>query len=166
MECLGHFDGTVPRLACILTKQQGVLRGGKYLLKTPGNSIFETLHFKMPPDALALKNLRLWCEFQSHLPFIISLILKNFLTALHYVLFNPLSLKIHIQLFSTLISIHFLKKIVKRICSKMKHFYSRDHFINSHASLIFYQGLKKKKLEFELVLWASSSNTCLPKATS
>ena len=55
----------------------------KYLLKTPGNGISETLNFKMSLDASALKNLCLWCEFQSQLLFIISLLLKNFLTALH-----------------------------------------------------------------------------------
>ena len=43
---LGHFDGIVPSLACILTKQHGV-RGGKYLFKTFGNAISETLLFKM-----------------------------------------------------------------------------------------------------------------------
>ena len=68
-------------LACILTKQYGV-RGGKFLLKTPGNAISETLNFKMSLDASVLKNLYLWCKFQSHLLFIISLLLKNFLTAL------------------------------------------------------------------------------------
>ena len=68
-------------LACIPTKQHGV-RGGKYLLNTPGDAISETLNFKMSLDASALKNVRLWCEFQSHLLFIISLLLKNFLTAL------------------------------------------------------------------------------------
>ena len=82
MECLGHFDGIVPSLACILTKQHGGSGGIKYLLKSPGNAISETLNFKMPLDASALKNLYLWCNFQSHLPFIISLLLKNVLTAL------------------------------------------------------------------------------------
>ena len=81
MECLGHFDGIVPSLACILMKQHGV-HGGKYLLNTPANTISETLNFKVSLDALALKNLCLWCEFQSRLLFIISLLLKNFLTAL------------------------------------------------------------------------------------
>ena len=81
VECLGHFEGIVPSLVCILTKQHGV-HGGKYLLKTPGNTISETLNFKMSLDALALKNLYLWCEFQSRLIFIISLLLKNILTAL------------------------------------------------------------------------------------
>ena len=41
VERLGHFDNIVPSLACILTKQHGVC-GGKYLLKTTGNTIFET----------------------------------------------------------------------------------------------------------------------------
>ena len=43
---------------------------------------FETLNFKMSPDASALKNLCLWCEFQSRLLFIISQLLENILTAL------------------------------------------------------------------------------------
>ena len=71
----------VPSLPCILAKQHGV-SGGKYLLKTPGNAISETLNFKMSLDASTLKNLCLWCEFQNYLLFIISLLLKNFLTAL------------------------------------------------------------------------------------
>ena len=77
----GHFDGIVPSLACILTKQHGI-HGGKYLLKTPGSAISKTLIFKISLDALALENLCLWHEFQSHIVFIISLLLKNFLTAL------------------------------------------------------------------------------------
>ena len=81
MECLGHFDGIVPSLACVLTKQHGVCCG-KYFLKTPANAISETLNFKMSLDALALKNLCLWCEFQSRLLFNISLQLKKFLKAL------------------------------------------------------------------------------------
>ena len=56
VERLGHFDGIVPSLACILTKQHGV-RGGKYLLKIPGNGISETLlNFKMSLDASALNS--------------------------------------------------------------------------------------------------------------
>ena len=55
MERLGHFDGTVPSLACNLTKQQG-LRGG-IPLETPGNAISETLIFKISLDASALKKL-------------------------------------------------------------------------------------------------------------
>ena len=53
----------------------------KYRLKTSGNAISETLNCKMSLDALTVKNLCLWYEFQSCLPFIISLLLKNFLTA-------------------------------------------------------------------------------------
>ena len=41
MECLGHFDSIVPSLACIPTKQW--LPGGKYLLKTPGDSKFQNV---------------------------------------------------------------------------------------------------------------------------
>ena len=81
VERLGHFDDIALSLECILMKQCGV-HGGKYLLKTPGNGIFKTLNFKMSLDASALKNLCFWCEFQSRLLFIISLLLKNFLTAL------------------------------------------------------------------------------------
>ena len=84
VERLGHFDGIASSLACIPTKQHGI-RGGKYLLNTPGDAISETLNFKMSLDASALKNVRLWCEFQSRLLFIISLLLKNFLTALRTV---------------------------------------------------------------------------------
>ena len=85
MECLAHFDCIVPSLACILTKQHGV-HVGKYILKLPGNDISETLNFKVSLDASAFKNLCLWCKFQSRLLFIISLLLKNFLTALANVL--------------------------------------------------------------------------------
>ena len=48
----GHCDDIVPSLACIVRKQHGV-HGGKYLLKTPGNTISETLNFKMALDASA-----------------------------------------------------------------------------------------------------------------
>ena len=81
LESLGHFDGIVPSLTCILTKQHGV-HSGKYLLKNPGNTISETWIFKMFLASSALKNLCLWCKFQSLPLFIISLLLKNFLTAL------------------------------------------------------------------------------------
>ena len=58
---LGHFDslfdGIVPSLARILTKQHGIRGGGEYLLKTPENAISETLNFKMSLSATALKNL-------------------------------------------------------------------------------------------------------------
>ena len=77
VERLGHFDGIASSLACIPTKQHGV-RGGKYLLNTPGDAISEILNFTMSLDASALKNVRLWCEFQSRLLFIISLLLKTF----------------------------------------------------------------------------------------
>ena len=81
VEHLRHFDGIVPSVVSILTKQHGVHRG-RYFLKIPGNAISETLNFNMFLDASALKNLCLWCEFQSRLLFIISLLLENFLTAL------------------------------------------------------------------------------------
>ena len=90
VERLGHFDGIASSLACIPTKQHGV-RGGKYLLNTPGDAISEILNFTMSLDASTLKNVRLWCEFQGRLLFIISLLLKNFLTALHE--FTNLSLE-------------------------------------------------------------------------
>ena len=63
MKCSQHFDGIVPSVVSIVTKQHSI-------------------HGKMSLDASALKNLCLWCEFQSHLLFIISLLLENFLTAL------------------------------------------------------------------------------------
>ena len=53
---MGHFDGIVPSLACILTNQHGI-SSGKYSLKTSGNTNSETLIFKMSLDASALKNL-------------------------------------------------------------------------------------------------------------
>ena len=81
VEHLRHISGIVPSLVCILTKQHGFC-SGKYLLKTSGNSISETLSVKISLDVSALKNLCLWCKFQSCLLFIISLLLKTFLTAL------------------------------------------------------------------------------------
>ena len=53
LEGLGHFDGIVASLVCILRKQRAG-RGEKCLLKTPANAICETLIFKMPLDASAL----------------------------------------------------------------------------------------------------------------
>ena len=83
VEHLGHFNGIIPSLGCILIKQHGV-RGEKFLqLKTSGNAISESINFRMSLDTSALKNLCLWCEFQSRLLFIISLLLKNFLTPLY-----------------------------------------------------------------------------------
>ena len=64
-----------------MTKQR--VHGGNYLLKTSRNAISKTLNFKMSLDASAVKSLYLWCKFQSHLLFIISLLLLNFLTALY-----------------------------------------------------------------------------------
>ena len=56
VERLGHFDGVVPSLACILTKQHGV-HGGKYLLKTPANAIPETTKFQNVPRCLGPQEL-------------------------------------------------------------------------------------------------------------
>ena len=89
MEHLGHFNGIIPSLGCILIKQHGV-RGGKCLLKTPGNANSESINFRMALDTSALKNLCLWCEFQMHLLFIISLLLKNFLIA-------PYTSQLHVE---------------------------------------------------------------------
>ena len=83
---LGHFDslfdGIVPSLARILTKQHGI-RGGRgcrgYLLKTPENAISETLNFKMSLECHGPQELVPWCQFQSRLLFIIiCLLLKTF----------------------------------------------------------------------------------------
>ena len=60
----------------------------KIPLENPWKRDFETLNFKMSLDASALRNLCLWCEFQSCLLFIISLLLENFLTALPHSLNN------------------------------------------------------------------------------
>ena len=81
MKCLGYFDGIVPSLVCTLTNQHGV-QSGKIPRESPCNWVSETLNSKMSQDVSALKNLCLWCEFQSGLLFIISLQLKNILTAL------------------------------------------------------------------------------------
>ena len=69
----------------VFWQNNNTVHGGKYFLKTPGNAISKTLNFKMSLDASALKNLCLWWKFQSRLLFIISLILKIFLTALYYI---------------------------------------------------------------------------------
>ena len=61
---------------------------GKSLLKTSGNAISETLNFKMSLGASSLKNLCLWCELQSCLLFIISLLLTNFSDSPAYVWSN------------------------------------------------------------------------------
>ena len=49
-------NGIVVSVASIVTKQHNI-RGGKYLLKTLGNAISETLNLKMSLDASAPKNL-------------------------------------------------------------------------------------------------------------
>ena len=48
MECLGHFDGIVPSLACVLTKQHGVC-GGK---KNPCKHHFQDSKFQNVPRRL------------------------------------------------------------------------------------------------------------------
>ena len=60
---LGNFDGIVPSLACILEQQSWHLKW-KIPLENPGNGISETLNFIMSLDTSAIKNLRLYCEFQ------------------------------------------------------------------------------------------------------
>ena len=67
---------------CVYSDKTTWLPQWKISLGNPGNSISETLNFKMSLDASALKNVCLWCKFQSCLLFIISLLLKTFLTAL------------------------------------------------------------------------------------
>ena len=47
MERLGHFDGIVPSPVRILTNWHGVC-GGKYLLKTPENTISKTKFQNVP----------------------------------------------------------------------------------------------------------------------
>ena len=56
MECLRHFDGIVPSVASILTKQYN-LHGGKYLLKTPENAISETQKTQNVPRCLSPQEL-------------------------------------------------------------------------------------------------------------
>ena len=56
MECLRHFDGIVPSVASILTKQYSI-RGGKYLFKTPENAISETQKTQNVPRCLSPQEL-------------------------------------------------------------------------------------------------------------
>ena len=56
MECLRHFDGIVPSVASILTKQYS-LHGGKYLVKTPENAISETQKTQNVPRGLSSQEL-------------------------------------------------------------------------------------------------------------
>ena len=72
VERMGHFNSIVPSLAMYSDETTW----------SPGNGNFKTLNFKMSLDALAHKNLCLWCEFQSCILFVISLLLLMFLTAL------------------------------------------------------------------------------------
>jgi len=60
VEPLGHFNGTSQ--SCVYSDE---------------TTCIWCLRWKMPGDASALKNLCLWFEFQSHLLFIISLLLKK-----------------------------------------------------------------------------------------
>ena len=73
MEHLGHFDGIVSSPACFMTKQHGV-GDGKQFLKTPGNAISESLNIEMPRT---LRTCAVVVSFESHLLFIIRLLLKN-----------------------------------------------------------------------------------------
>ena len=77
VERLGHFNGIILSLACILTKQHGV-RVEKFLLKSPGNAISETLNFKMSLDASVLKNLYLWCSSKATYYSLSACYLKSF----------------------------------------------------------------------------------------
>ena len=54
-------------------------------LKNPWRRHYQDSDFKMSTDALALKSLCLWCQFQSHLLFIISLLLKNLFDSPGYI---------------------------------------------------------------------------------
>ena len=54
-------------------------------LKNPWRRHYRDSDFKMSADALALKSLCLCCEFQSHLLFIISLLLKNLFDSPGYI---------------------------------------------------------------------------------
>ena len=52
-------------------------------LETSGKAISKTLNFKLFLGTSALKNLCIWCEFQSRVLFIISVVLRNFLKVLY-----------------------------------------------------------------------------------
>ena len=83
VECLWRFDGIrFPVNIASILREQHSIRSWKYLLKTPGNAISETLNFKMSLDALALKKLCFWFKFQSAYYSIWACYLKTFLTAL------------------------------------------------------------------------------------
>ena len=85
VEHLGHFDGIVPSLACILMTGNNIasmVQNTVYLLKTSGKANSKTLNFKLFLGTSVLKNLCLWCELHYYY-FIISLVLKNVLTAVY-----------------------------------------------------------------------------------
>ena len=52
-------------------------------LETSGKAISKTLNFKLFLGTSALKNLCIWCEFQSRVLFIISVVLRKFLKVLY-----------------------------------------------------------------------------------
>ena len=70
VERLGHFNGIVPSLACILNignNMASTVENTVYFLKTSGKAISKTLSFKLLLGTSAHKNLCLWCELQSYL---------------------------------------------------------------------------------------------------
>ena len=67
VEPLGHFNGTSQ--SCLYSDE---------------TTYIWCLRLKIPRDASALKNLRLWFEFQSRLLFIISLLLKKLFDSHNY----------------------------------------------------------------------------------
>ena len=56
MKYLGHFDGTVPSLACIQTKQHGV-RGGKIPLENTWKWPFSDFNLQNVPRCLGPQEL-------------------------------------------------------------------------------------------------------------
>ena len=85
VKCLGHFNGIVPSLVCILDVfwRNNMASVVDIPLGNPWKWHFwDSKNFQNVPRCLALRNLPIWCEFQSCLLFIISLLLENFLTAL------------------------------------------------------------------------------------
>ena len=133
VERQGNFNGIIPSLACILTKQHGV-RGEKILLKIPGNAISETLKFKMSLDASALKDLCLWCVFQSHPLLIISLLLKIFLTAL---LFLYCSFKCYrVACTLTWVYRNFSTANLSGSLRRIEHLNSKKYFLNMSPPIL------------------------------
>ena len=81
LECQGHFDCTVPSLACILTKQHGVC-SEKHLLKTPGDAITRTLISKCPQMPWPLRACAFGASSRATYYSLSACYLKTFLTAL------------------------------------------------------------------------------------